>query len=692
MATTMKSLFALAAKPAGADDDADADTDSSQARAELPQVHAFNILRMIFRDARLAPHVSAFLADAFMLAITRFGAPRWAVRNCATMLYGMLVARVFATAKNSSGGGLRPAALTSRDFFARFPAMHGFLLQQLTQAVNDTENHTALHPGLHPILTLLARLDAAADGDAAFSLAPFVPLLRRCARSSIFQVRTMAARALVLAVLAGAAVNELLGEMCAMAADAACAPLQQNMLHGLVMQLREVAVVAAATSDASGLVARFTDAVQRAPLLLAAANKGNVTRAALIALVVDLAERVGREKCAALLDVAQRAATSVAEKENCSPVGRTELRVQLARLALCAAATGDSITLAERCATLLNDEAVTVRTVALQFIADNGALCDIAGVREAVSAAVLERRSPPPPPGLTVAAIDALAVIAQPDRLLDVIDELNAMARAPRPLAVRAAASAALGRVLRLSGDAPLIAAYVELLEELSDEAQPLPLRDAAADGLMELFPGLASAPARALLVAARLMQDDHDDVRARVLLSTDEPLASEVAARRCYERIVSMEGEHAGKLLLARIVLPEAAVQGDPVEAARRAVAELDIDGDDYSKRLFAREEHNVYRQPVSDAVAAFAALRARSATWSVDAAAVAFAETACGELEGRGGRASAAEGALAIRVGLFAACIGRGDIVDRLAGPAGEAIHASIPAFLSAAVKPTL
>lgn len=44
-----------------------------------PQVHALNILRALFRDARLGENVMPYVADGIQAAILGFTSPIWAV-------------------------------------------------------------------------------------------------------------------------------------------------------------------------------------------------------------------------------------------------------------------------------------------------------------------------------------------------------------------------------------------------------------------------------------------------------------------------------------------------------------------------------------------------------------------------------------------------------------------------------------
>ena len=49
---------------------------------DLPQVHAFNILRTIFMDAKLGTDVLPYVSEGFILAIKGFSSPRFITYCC----------------------------------------------------------------------------------------------------------------------------------------------------------------------------------------------------------------------------------------------------------------------------------------------------------------------------------------------------------------------------------------------------------------------------------------------------------------------------------------------------------------------------------------------------------------------------------------------------------------------------------
>ncbi|NWV02043.1 THADA protein, partial [Upupa epops] len=79
---TMKELIPLAAP-------------LSESSNVIPQVHALNILRALFRDTRLGENIMTYVADGIQAAILGFTSPIWAVRNSSTLLFSALITRIF---------------------------------------------------------------------------------------------------------------------------------------------------------------------------------------------------------------------------------------------------------------------------------------------------------------------------------------------------------------------------------------------------------------------------------------------------------------------------------------------------------------------------------------------------------------------------------------------------------------------
>ncbi|KFO92910.1 Thyroid adenoma-associated protein [Buceros rhinoceros silvestris] len=167
---TMKELVSLAAP-------------SNESSSVIPQVHALNILRALFRDTRLGENIMPYVADGIQAAILGFMSPVWAVRNSSTLLFSALITRIFGV-KRGKDEFSKKNRMTGREFFSRFPSLYPFLLKQLeavTNTLNSEAEELTIHPSLFLLLLILGRLyPSPMDGSSsALSMAPFVPFIIR---------------------------------------------------------------------------------------------------------------------------------------------------------------------------------------------------------------------------------------------------------------------------------------------------------------------------------------------------------------------------------------------------------------------------------------------------------------------------------------------------------------------------------
>ncbi|KAM7385101.1 hypothetical protein PAMP_001198 [Pampus punctatissimus] len=211
---TMRELIALAMPSA------DRNTDTST----VPQVHALNILRALYRDTRLGENIIPFVSDGLQAAVLGFTSPVWAVRNSSTLLFSTLITRIFGVKKGKDEHS-KKNRMTGREFFTRFPALYPFLLNQLEEAAATVESDSGqvkLHPSLFLLLLVLSRLyPSPMDG---------------CGHSAVYRTREMAARALVPFVLVTqvpSTVHSLLQEL----PPEPGPKIQHNHIHGTLLQL-----------------------------------------------------------------------------------------------------------------------------------------------------------------------------------------------------------------------------------------------------------------------------------------------------------------------------------------------------------------------------------------------------------------------------------------------------------------------
>ncbi|NXA46117.1 THADA protein, partial [Nothocercus julius] len=175
---TMKELLSLAAP-------------LKESTSMIPQVHALNILRALFRDTRLGENIMPYVADGIQAAILGFVSPVWAVRNSSTLLFSALITRIFGV-KREKDENSKKNRMTGREFFSRFPSLYAFLLKQLEVVANTLDSETEelkLHPNLFLLLLILGKLyPSPMDGTySALSMAPFVPFIISCCSVHTFR-------------------------------------------------------------------------------------------------------------------------------------------------------------------------------------------------------------------------------------------------------------------------------------------------------------------------------------------------------------------------------------------------------------------------------------------------------------------------------------------------------------------------
>jgi hypothetical protein len=210
-------------------------------QVDLPQIHAMNVLRRLFMDAKLSTSVLPYVGQGLELSIRAFSSPSWAVRNCGVMLFSTLLHRVFG-AKRVRDEHLAINGITSRELFARLEGLCGFLQGQLEVAVSQLlsaeSSQDRVHPGLYPVLTLLSRLQPSLHADPADAvdggMSSFVVLVRRCAASAIWKTREMAARALIPLIAA----RNMMDLVVDILQSCTKPDILQNETHGLLVQVQ----------------------------------------------------------------------------------------------------------------------------------------------------------------------------------------------------------------------------------------------------------------------------------------------------------------------------------------------------------------------------------------------------------------------------------------------------------------------
>lgn len=339
---TMRELMALAG-PAAAGRDSNT--------SSVPQVHALNILRALYRDTRLGENIIPFIADGLQAAVLGFTSPVWAVRNSSTLLFSTLITRIFGV-KRGKDEHSKKNRMTGREFFTRFPVLYSFLLNQLEEAAATVESDSGqvkLHPSLFLLLLVLSRLyPSPMDGSSSpLGLAPFMPFIIRCSRSAVYRTREMAARALVPFVL----LTQVPSTVCTLLQELPAHPgthIQHNHIHGTLLQV--LFLLQSYQSDSPRPLAAgsgISEVLCQRAWLASRQNQCLVTRGAFLdvllclcgtrtSLLHDSEVVVLREKALSILMTSELLSDSEASQAEQRVPGSSQYQLSLARLALTA--------------------------------------------------------------------------------------------------------------------------------------------------------------------------------------------------------------------------------------------------------------------------------------------------------------------------------------------------------------------
>ncbi|XP_064504430.1 tRNA (32-2'-O)-methyltransferase regulator THADA isoform X1 [Pseudopipra pipra] len=215
-------------------------TPSNESLSVIPQVHALNILRALYRDTRLGENIMPYVADGIKASILGFMSPVWAVRNSSTLLFSALITRIFGV-KREKDENSKKNRMTGGEFFSRFPSLYPFLLKQLevvTSTLNSEVEELKVHPSLFLLLLILGRLyPSPMDGThSALSMAPFVPFIIRCGHSPVYRCREMSGQALVPFVMVNEVPHTVLSLLEGLP-NSTSHCIRQNSIHGTLLQV-----------------------------------------------------------------------------------------------------------------------------------------------------------------------------------------------------------------------------------------------------------------------------------------------------------------------------------------------------------------------------------------------------------------------------------------------------------------------
>ncbi|KAK3322123.1 putative death-receptor fusion protein-domain-containing protein [Apodospora peruviana] len=209
--------------------------------SNLPQVHALNSLREIFRSSLLSKKAESYLAATLLLAANSLKSEVWAIRNCGLLLLRSLIDCLLGTGESKATIESGWDGVSIRISYNKYPTLPGVILGLLQSAGNISEAGAA------------ATLNSAA-ASAAEAVFPALDIIRRAGPpeehraelwgrieeylgSRIWHVREIAARTLCSFLQGENWIDEmralLVGDCGLPRAD-----LNANRLHGILLTIR----------------------------------------------------------------------------------------------------------------------------------------------------------------------------------------------------------------------------------------------------------------------------------------------------------------------------------------------------------------------------------------------------------------------------------------------------------------------
>ncbi|XP_040572072.1 tRNA (32-2'-O)-methyltransferase regulator THADA [Lepeophtheirus salmonis] len=122
------------------------------------KVHAYNILRAIYKDSLLGDQVMKYISCGIKTAILGFKSSFWPIRNSSTLLFSSLITRLFGVKRDQDDLSEKNGSYTYKIFFERFPELYNFFLEQLDTSKDKTSPPSLNCTTIFPTLLILAKL------------------------------------------------------------------------------------------------------------------------------------------------------------------------------------------------------------------------------------------------------------------------------------------------------------------------------------------------------------------------------------------------------------------------------------------------------------------------------------------------------------------------------------------------------
>ncbi|RYO81329.1 hypothetical protein DL766_004480 [Monosporascus sp. MC13-8B] len=217
--TIMRQLREIAERPARI-----AETDGSN----LPQVHALNCLKDVFKSSALSKRAEAYLTDCLELAANSLKSEVWAIRNCGLLLLRSLIDCLLGTNESKTAMEAGWDGRTTKVSYHKFPALPAVLvnLLEMGQQSSGVLIGSQMVESVFPALDIIRR----AGPPEAFRDKLF-DIIAWYLGSHIWHVREIAARTLCSFLLR----PDWIGPVESLIADSKGSA---NKLHGALLTLK----------------------------------------------------------------------------------------------------------------------------------------------------------------------------------------------------------------------------------------------------------------------------------------------------------------------------------------------------------------------------------------------------------------------------------------------------------------------
>ncbi|KAK2070621.1 hypothetical protein P8C59_005100 [Phyllachora maydis] len=225
--------------------------------SNLPQVHALNCLKDIFRSSLLSKKADGHLAGTLRLAGSCLPSEVWAIRNCGLLLLRSLIDTLFGAVDTKASMEAGWDGVTTRIAYRKYPSLPGVLLDLVKSGGRDmmeTGSQTTAAEAVFPALDIIRRA-----GPPEEQRDELYGHICRYLGSHLWHVREMAARTICSFLLT----VDWIAEMKDLVRDSL---ESANKLHGSLLALRFVLERKAevTTEDAQRVRAEITALVRTA--------------------------------------------------------------------------------------------------------------------------------------------------------------------------------------------------------------------------------------------------------------------------------------------------------------------------------------------------------------------------------------------------------------------------------------------